>query len=69
MEWALRSACWKTAIGLFVQLLTALRDVRHPYGPRQDPLFRMHPERWLESLVRADVSVIDERLEPESVHS
>src|SRR5438309_216069 len=54
---------------LFVQLLTALRNARHPYGPRHDRLFRMHPERWLESLVRADVSVIDERLEPESVYS
>jgi hypothetical protein len=54
---------------LFVQLLTALRNVRHPYGPRHDRLFRMHPERWLESLVRADVSVIDERLETESVYS
>ena len=54
---------------LFVQLLTALRDARHPYGPRQDRLFRMHPERWLESLVRADVSVIDEKLETESVYS
>ena len=54
---------------LFAQLLTALRDARHPYGPRQERLFRMHPERWLESLVRADVSVIDERLEPESAYS
>ncbi|HVN17539.1 MAG TPA: hypothetical protein VMU05_02175 [Dongiaceae bacterium] len=54
---------------LFVQLLTALRDARHPYGPRQHRLFRMHPERWLESLVRADVSVIDERFETESVYS
>ena len=54
---------------LFVQLLAALRDARHPYGPRQDRLFRLHPERWLESLVRTDVSVIDERLEPESVYS
>jgi hypothetical protein len=54
---------------LFVQLLGALREARHPYGPRQDRLFRMHPERWLESLVRADVSVIDERLETESVYS
>ena len=53
----------------FVQLVTALRDTRHPYGPRGERLFRMHPERWLESLVRADVSVIDERLEPESVYS
>ncbi len=54
---------------LFVQLLGALRDARHPYGPRQDRLFRLHPERWLESLVRADVSVIDEQLETESVYS
>jgi hypothetical protein len=28
----------------------------------------MHPERWLESRVRADVRVIDERLAPESVY-
>jgi hypothetical protein len=54
---------------MFVQLITALRDARHPYGPRQNRLFRMHPERWLESLVRADVSIIDERLEAESVYS
>jgi hypothetical protein len=47
----------------FVQLLGALRDTRHPYGPRQHGLFRMHPERWLESLVIGDVSVIDERLD------
>ncbi len=47
---------------LFLELLTAIRDTRHPYGPRQHPLFRLHPERWLESLVVADVSVIDERL-------
>lgn len=62
----------------FVQLVTALRDKRHPYGPRGERLFhgprgerlfRMHPERWLESLVRGDVSVIDERLETESVYT
>jgi hypothetical protein len=53
----------------FLQLLTSLRDARHPYGARHHRLFRMHPERWLESLVVGDVSVIDERLEPESVYS
>jgi hypothetical protein len=51
------------------QLLTAIRDTRHPHGPRQHPLFRLRPERWLESLVVADVSVIDERLEPRSLYS
>ncbi len=53
----------------FLQLLTALRDTRHPYGPRQHPLFRIHPERWLESLVVADVSVIDGRLNSQSLYS
>jgi len=53
----------------FLQLLTALRDTRHPYGPKQHALFRMHPERWLESLVVTDVSVIDERLEPRELYS
>ncbi len=55
--------------GLFVELLTALREARHPYGPRADRLFRLHPERWLESLVVGDVSVIDERLEAEWQYS
>jgi hypothetical protein len=54
---------------LFLQLLTALRDTRHPYGPRAHPLFRLRPERWLESLVVADVSVIDERLQPQALYS
>jgi len=53
----------------FLQLITAIRDTRHPYGPRQHPLFRLRPERWLESLVVADVSVIDERLLSQSEHS
>jgi hypothetical protein len=56
-------------VTLFVELLTALRETRHPYGPRHERLFRMHPERWLESLVMTDVGVIDERLEAESVYS
>ena len=53
----------------FVQLLAAIRDTRHPYGPRQHPLFRLRPERWLESLVVGDVSVIDERLDAGSLYS
>ena len=53
----------------FLELLTVLRDTRHPYGPKQHALFRMHPERWLESLVVTDVSVIDERLETRELYS
>jgi hypothetical protein len=53
----------------FVELLSAAREIRHPYGPRQHALFRMHAERWLESLVVRDVSVIDERLDPSVLYS
>jgi hypothetical protein len=49
---------------VFFDIVSALRDTRHPYGPRQNALWRMRPERWLESLVVGDVGVIDERLEP-----
>jgi hypothetical protein len=48
----------------FEQLAHCLRDTRHPYGPRQHPLWRLRPERWLELLVVGDVSVVDGRLEP-----
>jgi hypothetical protein len=40
----------------FTELAHGLRDTRHPYGPRQHPLWRLRPERWLESLVVGDVS-------------
>jgi hypothetical protein len=48
----------------FRGLTGCLRETRHPYGSRQHALWRMRPERWLESLVAGDVSVIDGRLEP-----
>jgi hypothetical protein len=47
----------------FADLAHCLRDTRHPYGPRQHPLWRLRPERWLESLVVGDVSVVDDRLD------
>ncbi len=53
----------------FVELLTTVRDTRHPYGPKQHTLFRLHSERWLESLVVRDVSLVDERLETETLYS
>jgi len=53
----------------FMELATCLRDTRHPYGPRQHPLWRLRPERWLESLVVGDVSVIDGRLDPSCLYS
>ncbi|MGA9786201.1 MAG: hypothetical protein WBQ40_06425, partial [Candidatus Sulfotelmatobacter sp.] len=53
----------------FTELAHCLRDTRHPYGPRQHPLWRLRPERWLESLVAGDVSVVDDRLEPSCRYS
>lgn len=53
----------------FSQLVTAVRNMRHIYGPKQHALFRMHAERWLESLVVGDVSVVSERLELREVYS
>ena len=53
----------------FQQLAHCLRDTRHPYGRRQHPLWRLRPERWLESLVAGDVSVVDDRLVPSCRYS
>ena len=47
----------------FEDLVNGLREVRHPYGPHQHPLWRLRPERWLESLVVGDIAVIDEGLD------
>ena len=55
--------------GRFSELVNCLRDVRHPYGPHQHPLWRMHPERWLESLVVSDVCVVDEKLDSSRLYS
>ncbi len=53
----------------FANLVHTLRDIRHPYGPRQHTVWRLRPERWLESLAVADVSMLDERLDPACVYS
>ena len=53
----------------FTELAHCLRDTRHPYGPRQHPLWRLRPERWLESMVVGDVGVVDDRLEPSCRYS
>jgi hypothetical protein len=44
-------------------------EVRHAEGPRDHPLWRLHPERWLESLVVGNVGAVDERLDADRVYS
>ncbi|HKO19174.1 MAG TPA: hypothetical protein VJU82_09845 [Acidobacteriaceae bacterium] len=44
------------------------RPLKEPAGGR-DPLYRMQPERWLESVLRRDVAALDERLDPAHVYT
>lgn len=53
----------------FQQLVRSVGEVRHPEGPRDHPLWRLHPERWLESLVITDLAAMDERLCPDCQYS
>lgn len=54
---------------LFVTLLGSVGEVRHAEGPRDHSLWRLHPERWLESLVVQDVGAVDERLDASCLYS
>jgi hypothetical protein len=56
-------------LGDFVTLIHSAGEVRHGDGPRDHPLFRLHPERWLESVLVQDVDAIDERLDGSCVYS
>jgi hypothetical protein len=58
-----RVLCDKNA-GDFARLVCSVGEARHADGPRDHFLWRMQPERWLESLVVKNVTAIDERLDP-----
>jgi hypothetical protein len=53
----------------FAVLVQKLRVTRGPQGARHQPLWRLHPERWLESLVLHDVRALDERLDGGGLYS
>jgi hypothetical protein len=53
----------------FRNIVRSIGEVRHAEGPRDHTLWRMHPERWLESLVVRDVAGVDERLDATCVYS
>ena len=53
----------------FARLVQSIGEVRHAEGPRDHPLWRLHPERWLESLVVRDVAAVDERLDADCLYS
>jgi hypothetical protein len=53
----------------FADLMRRVIASRRPGGEKHDALWRMQPERWLESLIVRDISAFDSRLDPEFVYS
>lgn len=53
----------------FREMIAELFARRHADGDARDPLYRMQPERWLESILRKDVSPLDEHLSAEHVYT
>ncbi len=53
----------------FADLVRLAASVRHKDGPKNHALWRMTPERWLESIVFANVAALDGRLRPEPVYA
>jgi len=50
-------------------LLARLFERRSAEGDKRDPLYRMQPERWLESMIRRDVEPLDTRLSQQHVYT
>jgi hypothetical protein len=50
-------------------LLSRLFQSRHPDGVHTDPLFRLQPEHWLESRLRAEMSELMPGLQSDHVYS
>jgi hypothetical protein len=53
----------------FVQLVERLFAHRHAAGNPRDPLFRLQPEGWLESVLRSDLGEIEPSLRSSAIYS
>jgi hypothetical protein len=53
----------------FADLVRLAASVRHKDGPKNHALWRMTPERWLESIVFENVASLDGRLRPEPAYA
>src|SRR5208337_4085384 len=53
----------------FADLVRLAAAVRNQNGPKNHALWRMHPERWLESLITGKVAALDRRLQPDPVYA
>jgi hypothetical protein len=54
---------------LFSDLMSRVQESRSVNGTKHDALYRMQSERWLESIIRRDVSVIDSNLDADCVYA
>jgi hypothetical protein len=52
----------------FANLVRLAAAVRHKDGPKNHPLWRMHSERWLESIAVKNVAALDGRLREDYVY-
>lgn len=59
----------ETTQDLFLDLVDRLFRGRHSLASANDPLFRLQPERWLESVLRRDLSVLATSLGDAHVYS
>jgi len=59
----------ETTQDLFLDLMDHLLRGRQSGSSGNDPLFRLQPERWLESVLRRDLSVLDPNLGSGPVYS
>jgi hypothetical protein len=59
----------ETTEELFLDLMDRVLRGRHAAGSARDPLYRLQPERWLESILRRDLSVLDPALGGGPVYS
>ena len=51
------------------RLIRSIGEVRHPEGASESKWWRLHPERWLESLVVKNVCALDDQLDPRWCYS
>ncbi|HEV7673904.1 MAG TPA: hypothetical protein VGQ12_05175 [Candidatus Angelobacter sp.] len=53
----------------FAEFIKTVVEARSMSGDRRDPLWRIYPERWLESLIFKNVTAVDSSLDPAHVYS
>jgi hypothetical protein len=54
---------------LFVDLMQRLRQLRRADADKRHPVWRMQPERWMESKIQRDIAALDAQLDPEHVYA